>query len=124
MVAIISGGLKAFKVDGVQLMVRGSVKIKPASVKNTTIVNADGSVVYSVMPVAPALTLVISDWGGAAISSVTSIFGKTLQVSLTNGKSFTFTAGTYVDEGELNTEDGSFSASFSASDCDEQVVKS
>jgi hypothetical protein len=119
MAAIVSGGIASFKVDGVALPLRGSAKVKPQTSKKTAIANQDGSVVFTNIAVPPMMTLNISDYAGLSVTALTQIFGSTLTLALTNGKSYVMTDGTYVDEAEVNTEDGAISASFSGSTCNE-----
>ncbi|HVE20654.1 MAG TPA: phage tail tube protein [Acidocella sp.] len=124
MAAIVTGGIATIKIDGVQYMMRGSAKVKPGTVKRAPIVNQDGSVVFTQTADAPSISCDFSDWGGLSIVNISQIAGSTIAISLTNGKSYTLTNGTYTDATELNAEDGSFPVVFVGSSCNEQLVAS
>ena len=121
MAAVTTGGIASIKIDGVQYFLRGSLKIKPGTVKNTGIVNQDGTLVKTTTAAAGMMSMNLSDYGKLSIVALTQISNSTIQANLTNGKSYVLTGAFYVDESELNTEDGSFPINFMGTFVNEQV---
>jgi hypothetical protein len=123
MSAIVSGGIASFKVDGTPWMLRGDAEIKNARFKRAAIANQDGTVVFTKTAVPPMITLSLSDYGGMSLADLQAIEGSTINIALTNGKSYVLQNGFHVDESTLKTMDGAVSAAFSGSLCLEIGVK-
>jgi hypothetical protein len=123
MAAVISGGIALFKVNGAQLALRGSAVIMPQTTKRTAITNQDGTVVFTVTPVAPGFKMNLSDSTSVSTAALAGIADATLQLQLTNGKTYSLTNASQTGDMEHNTEDGSISVEFTGDTVQELGVK-
>jgi hypothetical protein len=112
MAAVVSGGIALFKVNGAQLALRGSAVITPQISKRTPIVNQDQTVVFTVTGAAPGFKMNLSDSASLSLASLSAISDATLQLQLTNGKTYSLTNASQTGDMEDNTEDGSISVEF------------
>jgi hypothetical protein len=123
MAAVVSGGIALFKVDGAQLALRGSAVITPQTSKRTAITNQDGTVVFTVTAVAPMFKMNLSDSASLSLTSLAAIADASLQLQLTNGKTYSLTNASQTGDMEDNTQDGSISVEFTGDTLQELGVK-
>jgi hypothetical protein len=112
MAAVVSGGIALFKVNGAQLALRGSAVIMPQTSKRTAITNQDGTVVFNVVAASPGFKMNLSDSASLSLTSLAAIADASLQLQLTNGKTYSLTNASQTGDMEDNTEDGSISVEF------------
>jgi hypothetical protein len=95
----------------------------PQTTKRTPITNQDGTVVFTVTPVAPGFKMNLSDSTSVSTAALAAIADATLQLQLTNGKTYSLTNASQTGDMEHNTEDGSISVEFTGDTVQELGVK-
>ena len=112
-------GLKRMTIDGVPYDVKGSVAVRPSDESREPIVGLDGYHGTKLVPVAPGASGTLTDGAGIKTKDLQAIKDKEVFFELANGKSYMLTNATWLDQIELNVDEGEIPFNFSAEFCNE-----
>jgi len=118
------GGIIYVKVDGQQIMAKGSFTYTLGVPIRKSVVGSDGVHGYSEMPTAGYLEGEATDSLGFSLSDFQSITNATVTLELANGKVIAYNNAVFTGDGTAQTEEGNFKVRFDSPNVTEIGVTS
>ena len=112
-------GLIRMTIQGTPYDVKGSVTIRPTDVSREAIEGLDGYHGTKRMPKAPGADGTLTDSGTLQLQKLQEVVDGEVFFELANGKSYMLTGATYLDQAELDVDEGEVGFSFACVRCNE-----
>jgi hypothetical protein len=106
-------------INGDSFDVKGSVVVMPTNMSREAIEGLDGYHGTKRIPKAPGATGTLTDAGTLSLQDLQNVVDGEVFFELANGKSYMLVRATYLDQAELNVDEGEISFSFAADRCNE-----
>lgn len=106
------GGIIRFKVDGQELLAKGSFSYQVNPTKKEMMVGSDKVHGYKEMPQVPYIEGAITDYGSFDLVAFQSAVDRTVILELANEKVIVLRQAVYASEGVASTEEGEIEVRF------------
>lgn len=115
-------GVAYWKVDGVQLAVRGNLEVMPSRQERAGIAGQDAVHGYSELPVVPYISGEVSLLEGTSVEDIDAVTDATITAELANGSIYVLRNAWRAERSTINSREGQFAVRFEGLSCDELVV--
>jgi hypothetical protein len=106
-------------IQGDSFDVKGSVAIRPTNLSREPIEGLDGYHGTKRVPKAPGANGTITDGGTVKLKDLQDVVDGEVFFELANGKSYMLTGATFLDQAELDVDEGEIGFAFSCDRCNE-----